>query len=130
MLPPESSATLLADRVIILTAGVAIAWMGYRLLAIGLYERAVVMKESSAGAGLLWKQWLPGTLFTLFAGATLVVGLRLPVAFTAELEMKVQHPSEFDEGSIKSEDLLQFPDETIGLPERLEAGSVLIPSEG
>ena len=130
MLSPESSAALLADRVIILTAGVAIAWMGYRLLATGLYERAVELKESSTGGGLLWKQWLPGTLFTLFAGVTLVVGLKLPVALTAETEPQSQSPDEPDEGAVEGDTSWPVLDETIGFLDRPEGGSVLIPTEG
>ena len=119
----------------ILVAGVAVAWMGFRLFAAGLYEGTERERSASSNPSLLWNQWLPGTLFTLFAGMTLVVGLRLPILATSaagtntdvENPQKPETPMEdFGEG----DEFPAMPDQGTEFFERMESGSGLIPTEG
>lgn len=70
-IPPPMA--ILVEKALILGVGVALAWMGYRLFSHGFSQGTGASAEED-----LWKQFLPGFAFSVFAGVVIVVGLNLP----------------------------------------------------
>jgi hypothetical protein len=72
-----TKALLIANiyRYLLIVAGVAFAYMGYRLFVLGYFEKAGEFRAASGGKHILLKQVAPGVFFALFGVAAISIGV-------------------------------------------------------